>query len=106
MKVLWPMLGVLVSTQALAATPVVETESAQLEVGGYVSATNGVQHRFFDIPTLPRTSGVSAGLLASSGSLGDSVSRRAQPVLLSCDDVVGRRYSGWFGLDHRSRTHA
>ena len=75
MKVLWPMLGVLLSTQALAATPVVETESAQLEVGGYVSATNGVQHRSFDIPTLPRTSGVSAGLFRVEwrGFLGDSI---------------------------------
>ena len=53
----------LVSGSALAATPLIESDAFALELGGYTSSTTGVQHRPYDVPTLPRTTGLAAGLL-------------------------------------------
>jgi len=48
---------------ALAATPLIESDSFALELGGYTSSTTGVQHRPYDVPTLPRTTGLAASLV-------------------------------------------
>lgn len=61
---------------AQAATPIVESEALQLDFGGFLSAATGIQHRFYDIPTLPNTTGLSANLLRFEwrAHLGDRVS--------------------------------
>lgn len=67
--------ALLLPSMAWGATPIVEGETVGLDLGGYASATTGIQHRFYDIPTLPNTSGLSASLLRFEwrAYLGDSV---------------------------------